>query len=143
MKNIIVVLVLLLSLNACISGKKGKTPKEIIYTKSLFEQTLEIAKEEDKIVFVDFWATWCGPCRVMDAEVLSDPEVIAFFNENFISIKIDAESEDAILPKINYDVRNLPTYVWVLPSGEMIHKYKGQTTLSNFMKQAKIALSKK
>lgn len=143
MKNIIIVIALLLTLNACVSGKKASSTKGIKFSTSLFEQTLAIAQEEDKIVFVDFWASWCGPCKVMDAEVLSDPEVIDFFNKNFISIKIDAESEDAILPKINYDVRSLPTYVWVLPNGEMIHKYKGQTTLDNFMKQAKIALSKK
>ena len=108
-----------------------------------FEKALEVAKEQNKIVFVDFWASWCGPCRSMDAEVLSDPELAKFFNENFINYKIDADSEEAIIPKINYDVRSLPTYVWVNGNGEMIHIYKGTTTISNFIAQAKMAISKK
>lgn len=143
MKNIFFAIFLLIALSSCVSGKKSRKSKGIQFSKTLFEQSLTLAKEEDKIIFIDFWASWCGPCRAMDADVLSDPELAAFFNKNFINIKMDAESEDAILPKINYDVRSLPTYVWVLPDGQMVHSYKGTTTIDNFMKQARIALSKK
>lgn len=143
MKNLILAALILLSLNACVSAKKTNANKEIKFSKSLFEQTLTKAQEQDKIVFIDFWASWCGPCKRMDAEVLSDTELVSFFNKNFINIKLDAESEDAILPKINYDIRSLPAYVWVLPNGNMVHSYKGTTTIENFMRQAKIALSKK
>lgn len=143
MKKNVLALTLLLILNACVSSKNSTTSQVIKFSKPGFEKALEVAKEQNKIVFVDFWASWCGPCRSMDAEVLSDPELAKFFNENFINYKIDADSEESILPKINYDVRSLPTYVWVNGNGEMIHIYKGTTTISNFIAQAKMAISKK
>jgi thioredoxin-related protein len=51
----------------------------------------------------------------------------------FKNIKIDADSEDAILPKINYDVRSIPAYIWVDGDGNMVYEYRGTTTIQNFM----------
>lgn len=140
MKKVIVLFLFfgLLSQDAMACGKK-----KIKFKKGKFEQVLEYAQKKNKIVFIDFWADWCAPCKRMDKTVLNDKEVIAFFNKNFVNFKLDAESADAIIPKINYDVRSLPAYVWVRPNGEVLVNYKGTTTKTNFLRLAKSAVSLK
>ena len=49
------------------------------------------AKAEDKLIFVDAYAEWCGPCKRMSAQTFPDPKAGEFFNPNFICLKIDME----------------------------------------------------
>ena len=68
----------------------------INWQKGDFESILNKAKSEKKLVYVDIFTTWCGPCKQMDAEVFSNQEVGKTFNENFICYKIDGEKGDRI-----------------------------------------------
>jgi len=54
-----------------------------------WKDALAKAESEGKMLFVDAYTTWCGPCKKMASVVFPDPKVGAFFNEQFINIKID------------------------------------------------------
>jgi thioredoxin-related protein len=58
------------------------------------EEAQEIAKNENKMIFIDFSAEWCGWCKVMDKNTFSDAEVAAFMNEKFSSVRLDYDSEE-------------------------------------------------
>ena len=56
-----------------------------------WKEVLAKAKAEDKLVFVDVYTSWCGPCKKMAAEVFPLADVGQLFNPNFVNYKIDAE----------------------------------------------------
>jgi len=88
--------------------------------------SLEDAKKkaiiENKLILVDFWATWCGPCNKMDSSTWSNTEVKSLML-NFIPVKIDLDSNRALANK--YDVRAIP-YVLILDAnGKVIYDKVG------------------
>ena len=61
-----------------------------------YKQALEAAKTENKLVFMDFYTDWCGPCKLMTREVFPTKTVGDYFNEKFVSIKVNAEKGEGI-----------------------------------------------
>ena len=68
----------------------------IIFFEGTWKEALEKAKKEDKLVFVDSYTTWCGPCIKMAKNVFTQESVGSFYNQNFINIKLDMEKEDGV-----------------------------------------------
>jgi thioredoxin-related protein len=60
------------------------------------EQVQENMKKDPKPFFIDFYTTWCGPCKWMDKKTFHDKDVIAYVNEHFYAVKFDAEGDDPI-----------------------------------------------
>src|SRR5690554_7357569 len=56
-----------------------------------FEEAIQKAKEENKLIFLDAYAVWCGPCKMMDRTTFKSEEVGKVFNKNFINIKRSEE----------------------------------------------------
>ncbi|MCQ2063369.1 MAG: thioredoxin family protein [Fibrobacter sp.] len=93
-----------------------------------YTDALEFAKTSTKLVFVDLYADWCVPCRVMDKNVYSDPTVASLLNNRFISAKLDVDSKDTItcdgqrktVDRCYHDVWELnaiPAFVLIAPKG--------------------------
>src|ERR1700759_5067006 len=57
-----------------------------------WEQILQKAKKENKYVFVDCYATWCGPCKTMDKTVYPVDSVGLFINDHFISVRMQMDT---------------------------------------------------
>ncbi|MEL6276308.1 MAG: thioredoxin family protein [Bacteroidota bacterium] len=107
-----------------------------------WEEALEIAQQEDKPIFVDAYASWCGPCKRMAANVFPQSKVGEVFNANFINMKLDMEKPEAAKFRVNHPVRAYPTLFFLSPDGETIHKVVGGQRVDGLIAQARTALSK-
>lgn len=107
-----------------------------------WEEALEVAKKEDKPIFVDAYASWCGPCKVMAKNVFPQAEVGEVFNANFISLKIDMEKPEAVGFRSENPVRAYPTLFFFDSEGKRIHSVVGGQKAKGLISQARTALGK-
>lgn len=61
-----------------------------------FEEAVELNKDNPKKMFIDVYTDWCGWCKKMDKTTFTDPDIVAFLNENFYPVKFDAEQKEDI-----------------------------------------------
>lgn len=98
----------------------------IKFEKSNWSQVLQKAKSENKIIFMDAYTSWCGPCKSMQARVFPDKKVGDFFNENFINVKVDMEQGEGPSIALKYPVRGYPTLFFIDPkSGKIVNQALG------------------
>ena len=104
-----------------------------------YTEALKKAKSSKKIVFVDLYAEWCVPCRIMDANTYTDPTVASILNTRFVPVKLDVDSQDTIVcdgkrktvQRCYFDVWNLsvlPAFVLIAPKGLSILTIKDSYT---------------
>lgn len=62
-----------------------------------YNEGLALAEKENKYILIDFYTDWCGYCKKMDKETYSKEEVIGILNENFIVVKVNAESNNKVI----------------------------------------------
>lgn len=129
-------IILCLSLFCFQAGATG-----IEFFKGTWEEALELAEREDKLIFVDAYASWCGPCKRMSREVFPEEKVGEFYNENFISLKLDMEKDaEGIKFRKKYPVSAFPTLYYVDYDGKVVLKVKGAQTASKFVEVGQKAL---
>lgn len=99
-----------------------------------FKDLLATAKKEKRLLFVDAYTTWCGPCKLMAKNVFPQENVGDFYNANFINSKIDMEKGEGIEIAKKYNVRAYPTYLFINGDGELIHRVTSYYQPDEFIK---------
>ncbi len=126
-----------------LSFRSGNSGTEMTNLKSWqWELAKKKAGDQNKIIFVKGYADYCLPCKFMDENVFTDPEVIEFFNENFINMLVDVKTEEGKWFKEKYDLEVLPAMYFFTPDGKLISAKNGSLDKTNLMKWATM-ISKK
>lgn len=105
------------------------------------ETVLAEAKSKNKIVFVDVYTTWCGPCKWMDENVFINKTLSDKFNKKFINYKVNGESFEGVNIGIKYRVDSYPTYIFLDSDGNALHRIEGSMPAEMLMQEADFALN--
>jgi thioredoxin-related protein len=117
-----------------------------------WREILKRAKDENKCIFIDCYATWCAPCKIMDRKIYTNDSVGKYFNNNFLCIKVQMDQttfdddtikrwyEDARRMQKDFVVTAFPTYLFFFPDGKPMHKAVGSKTVTEFIRVGKEAL---
>jgi thiol-disulfide isomerase/thioredoxin len=105
-------------------------------------EALEKAKSEQKPLFVDAYASWCGPCKRMAAQVFPQAEVGEFFNARFINVKMDMEKGEGPDFAKKFPVRAYPTLLFISPNEEKFHEHVGGLDAEGLLKTGDLAVRK-
>src|SRR5690606_10028677 len=124
----------LLSILLCLTAWTGIGAQGIEFFHGTWEEALLKAREEDRIIFVDAYTTWCGPCRTMSAKTFPDPEVGSFFNTHFISMKIDMEKEMGLAFRQKFPVSAYPTLFFIDGEEKVVQKVVGAKNPADLIK---------
>ena len=111
----------------------------IQFFKGTFDEALVKAKEEKKLIFVDFYAVWCGPCKQMVEKVFVDEEVGKFMNDKFVCMQVDVEKagwQKETAEK--YNVTVLPTLIFFKADASVVTRLAGARDKADFLHSVKV-----
>lgn len=101
-----------------------------------FKEIIAKAKKEKKLVFIDAYASWCGPCKMMEKNVFPQKSVKDYYNTNFINARFDMEKGEGRDIAAKYGVRSYPTYLFLNGDGELVSRNTGYMEESLFVAMA-------
>ena len=132
---------ILISQTVLYSQDENVTSGGMQFFEGSWSDVLAAAKEQNKYIFVDAFADWCAPCKWMAKNIFPTEEAGKFYNENFISYKLDMEKGEGIEFAKKYEVKLYPSYLYFNSSGELVHRSVGSKPVDKFIEDGNNALN--
>jgi thiol:disulfide interchange protein len=145
MNYLITLFIFSIGLFSCQSTKVSSekyNDKEIDFIEANWNHAFAATKDQNKLVFIDMYATWCMPCQMMKNTTFKKKKIAAFFNENFINLSVDAEKGNGLQIASAYNVEAYPTLLFVKPDGQAVLISEGFLPAAHLMELAQKALDK-
>lgn len=121
----------------------GGHAQGVDFSQLSYEEALQLATKEKKMVFIDFYTTWCGPCKQMTKDVFPQKEVGEFFNQRFVCLKMDAEKGEGKELAAKLKVRAYPTFVVLKANGEEAFRTSGALPAARFIEKIRKGIDPK
>jgi thioredoxin-related protein len=120
-------------------GQEAGEDKGIHFFHGTLEELKKEAKEKNKLIFLDAYTSWCGPCKMMAAQTFTHEKVGSFFNKNFISYKLDMEQGEGPGFAVRYQVNAYPTLLFIDAKGNEVHRVLGFRNVEQLLAEAEKA----
>ena len=120
----------------------GKKPGSIVFIEGSFKDALKQAAIQNKYIFVDAYASWCGPCKLLKATTFRNKKAADFYNDNFVNVSIDMEKGDGPMLAEAWGIQAYPTLIVFDAKGKPVLGTAGYMSASDLIRFGKQALSK-
>lgn len=112
-----------------------KNENGIRFIKSSVEEAQKKAQQEHKLIFMDCYTTWCGPCKMLSKKIFTKDTVGNYFNQRFINIKVDMETTEGKELAKRYNIKSYPTLLLLNPDGTLVHKIIGAVSAYELLRK--------
>ena len=136
------VLLLFLSVYSLTACAPQNDKDGIQFFEGTLQEALSKAKAEQKPIFIDIYATWCGPCKMLKRKTFTDKEVGTYFNANYISLSLDGEKGDGAVLANKYRIPGYPTLIVLNKNGDLVNLETGYMDASGLLAFGKQAYNK-
>jgi thioredoxin 1 len=104
-----------------------------------WKEAVAKSKAEHKCIFLDAYASWCGPCKTMDREVFVNPAVAEYFKNKFLAIRVDMEKgEGPALAKKFTSIDGYPSLLFFDNEAHLAKTILGSREPDEFLQEAKL-----
>ena len=132
-----------------ISVFAGNTPAKkdgttgIQFFNGTFKEALAKAKKENKMVMMDCFTTWCGPCKMLKSQVFTDKALGEYMSQKYICVGMDYENGEGPMIAQKYPVDGYPTLIFMDASGKVKKSMSGVPQPTSSAAGAILSLAKK
>lgn len=134
LRPVAVLAALALGAMSCSKTESVPAPVHAPFSDLTYEQGLERARADDRVLLLDFTATWCPPCKAMEETTWPDPDVKAWIEREAVALQIDVDHEVKITA--TFGVRSMPTIVFVGGDGRELGRFVGYRDAAGFLAEA-------
>lgn len=114
----------------------------IQFFKGTWQEALDKSKQENKPIFLDIYATWCGPCKLLKRTTFADKRVAKMYNEKFINVSLDGEVGDGLVLAEKFRIPGYPTLMILNGDGKPLASNVGFLEAKDFIRFGEDGLSK-
>jgi thiol-disulfide isomerase/thioredoxin len=133
-KHVLLIVLILQGSTAAFSQSKG-----IKFETGTFTEVKAKAKKQKKLIFMDCYTTWCGPCTAMTENTFPDPQAGEYFNKYFINAKFDMEKGEGKALALKYEIQCYPNLLILDADGNVLHRAAGFQEVEELIEFAKTA----
>jgi thiol-disulfide isomerase/thioredoxin len=122
----------------CCTSAMGQQGME--FFKGSWAELIAAAQQQKKMIFVDVYTDWCGPCKHMDKFIFPLEEVGKKYNPAFINYKLDAEKGEGPRLASKFNIRAYPTFLFLNSDSSLVLKIVGEKEAAGLNRLADSAL---
>lgn len=112
----------------------GSASAQVRFEECSLDELRRMAVSSSKLVFIDLYADWCGPCKQMDREVFARKNVGDYMAKHYVCIRLDIEKEPGRTLARRYAVESIPTFLIFDTDGRLLVRSAGSRTATRFLR---------
>ncbi|MDT3404042.1 thioredoxin 1 [Mucilaginibacter terrae] len=121
----------------------AQTDKQINFIENSWPEALKQAAAQNKYIFVDAYASWCGPCKMLKATTFKNKNAATFYNQNFINVALDMERGNHPQLAQQWGMRAYPTLIIFDSKGKIVLNTVGFITAKDLISFGEEALRRR